>query len=40
MTVRLDHDQHRELHAYVDRHGRTCQDVFVRALETYMAIYR
>lgn len=40
MTVRLDHDQHRELHAFADCRGRTCQDVFVRALETYMAIYR
>ena len=40
MTVRLDHDQHRELHAFADRRGRTCQDVFVRAIETYMAIYR
>ena len=40
MTVRLDHDQHRELHAFADRRGRTSQDVFVRAIETYMAIYR
>ena len=40
MTVRLDHDQHRELHAFADCRGRTCQDVFVRAIETYMAIYR
>jgi len=40
MTVRLDHEQHRELHGFADRGGRTCQDVFLRALETYMAIYR
>lgn len=40
MTVRLDHDQHRELHGFADRHARTCQDIFVRAIETYMAIYR
>ncbi len=40
MTVRLDHDQHRELHAFADCRGQTCQDVFVRAIETYMAIYR
>jgi hypothetical protein len=40
MTVRLNHDQHRELHDFADSRGRTCQDVFVRAVETYMAIYR
>ena len=40
MTVRLDHDQHNELHLFADSRGRSCQDVFVRALETYMAIYR